>query len=245
MKKAVSILLSVTLLLAFFSVLSYADTSVSNLPSTYTITTPEGKKDLITNEYYAKYYDKIFEAEAEGLKNYSLSGMTQTTISAMSDTPVYVTVILKDINGEDYYNYNTATLKDTDIIYAGRTTPFSVVKITREQSETLLAENEVCGIFPAFFSSNPLTAAILGSAVMGDADFNTKITAADARKVLRFSASLESINDSEAKNFYFTSDMNYDGKVNSADARMILRTAAGLEKTINISLPYASYWTDF
>ena len=57
MKKAVSILLSVTLLLAFFSVLSYADTSVSNLPSTYTITTPEGKKDLITNEYYAKFIE--------------------------------------------------------------------------------------------------------------------------------------------------------------------------------------------
>ena len=60
--------------------------------------------------------------------------------------------------------------------------------------------------------------------VMGDADLNGYITAADARLALRYSSKLENFNDRQLR----LSDVNYDGKVNSADARLILRVAAGL-----------------
>ena len=60
--------------------------------------------------------------------------------------------------------------------------------------------------------------------VMGDADLNGYITAADARLALRYSSKLETFSDRQLR----LSDVNYDGKVNSADARLILRVAAGL-----------------
>ncbi|MBR5232798.1 MAG: dockerin type I repeat-containing protein [Clostridia bacterium] len=60
----------------------------------------------------------------------------------------------------------------------------------------------------------------------GDVDLNGKITAADARLALRFSAKLEKLTDAQQKN----AEVNKDGKVTSADARKILRVSAGLEK---------------
>lgn len=64
--------------------------------------------------------------------------------------------------------------------------------------------------------------------VLGDADLNGYITAADARLVLRYSSKLETFNDKQIR----LSDANHDGKVTSADARLILRVAAGLDVEI-------------
>ena len=61
---------------------------------------------------------------------------------------------------------------------------------------------------------------------LGDVDLNGKITAADARLALRYSAKLEKLTQEQLKN----ADVNKDAKVTSADARMILRFSAGLEK---------------
>ncbi len=61
---------------------------------------------------------------------------------------------------------------------------------------------------------------------LGDVDLNGKVTAADARLALRFSAKLEKLSDAQQKN----AEVNKDGKVTSADARLILRVSAGLEK---------------
>lgn len=59
-----------------------------------------------------------------------------------------------------------------------------------------------------------------------DVDQSEKITAADARLVLRASAMLETL-DAEQR---LAADANNDGIVNAADARKILRISAGLEK---------------
>ena len=61
--------------------------------------------------------------------------------------------------------------------------------------------------------------------VLGDANGDGKVSAADARMVLRFSAKLiksEEINLTSA-------DYNADGKISSSDARYILRHSAGLD----------------
>lgn len=62
--------------------------------------------------------------------------------------------------------------------------------------------------------------------LMGDADGNGKITAADARLVLRAAAKLEALSEDSVE----FCDVTRDGKILSADAREILRASAGLIK---------------
>lgn len=59
----------------------------------------------------------------------------------------------------------------------------------------------------------------------GDVNRDDKITASDARTVLRYSASLEKYDDSEI----IICDVNNDNKISAADARLILRCSAKLE----------------
>lgn len=59
----------------------------------------------------------------------------------------------------------------------------------------------------------------------GDIDGDGKVTAADARKILRISAGLEKVSGQEALN----ADVNNDGVINAADAREALLIAAGLK----------------
>lgn len=59
----------------------------------------------------------------------------------------------------------------------------------------------------------------------GDVTGDGKVTAADARKVLRVAAGLEVFDDTQL----LVADISGDGKITAADARKILRAAAGLE----------------
>ena len=60
----------------------------------------------------------------------------------------------------------------------------------------------------------------------GDVDNDGKITAVDARIVLRYSAGLDKMSEGQL----VAADVNKDGKANAIDARKILRCAANLEK---------------
>ena len=97
----------------------------------------------------------------------------------------------------------------------------------------------------AFFTTNFFVNMVYGGLKLGDVPYDGKVTAADARYVLRFSAGLETVSMYDAKEFYFAADMNMDGHITSADARLILRTAAGLEKEQTIGFSCANYWFDF
>ena len=66
----------------------------------------------------------------------------------------------------------------------------------------------------------------VNSSMTGDVDGNNKVTAADARMVLRYSAKLENLTDNQQK----VADVDNSGKVTAADARMILRVAAKLDE---------------
>lgn len=61
--------------------------------------------------------------------------------------------------------------------------------------------------------------------VTGDIDSDGKVTASDARKILRGSAGLETL-ENEYKS---AADVNKDGKISAADARTTLRVAANIE----------------
>lgn len=60
--------------------------------------------------------------------------------------------------------------------------------------------------------------------IMGDVDFDGKVTAADSRLALRFSSQLELL----TKLQLVFADVNYDDVVTAADSRLILQMASGL-----------------
>lgn len=62
--------------------------------------------------------------------------------------------------------------------------------------------------------------------MLGDVNGDGKITANDARLVLRHSAQIELLPDTKAE----LADVNKDGKVTSTDARLVLRVASQLDK---------------
>lgn len=61
--------------------------------------------------------------------------------------------------------------------------------------------------------------------VTGDIDSDGKVTAADARLVLRAAAKMDELTGA----YYTAADVNLDGKVTAADARKTLRVAANIE----------------
>lgn len=63
------------------------------------------------------------------------------------------------------------------------------------------------------------------SFLKGDVDSDGKVTAADARMILRAAAQLETFDASQREN----ADMNNDGEITAADAREALKKSAGLE----------------
>lgn len=60
---------------------------------------------------------------------------------------------------------------------------------------------------------------------LGDINADGKITASDARKILRFSAKLDDWSD----DIFVYADVNFDDKITAKDARMVLRAAAKIE----------------
>lgn len=61
--------------------------------------------------------------------------------------------------------------------------------------------------------------------MLGDVDGDGKVTAADARLVLRAAVGLEILTGDALK----AADINKDGKITAADARLVLRKAVGLD----------------
>ena len=65
------------------------------------------------------------------------------------------------------------------------------------------------------------------SFLKGDADGDGRITAADARTILRAASGVETLAGQSKEN----ADYNNDGEITAADARSVLRESAGLENT--------------
>ena len=63
----------------------------------------------------------------------------------------------------------------------------------------------------------------------GDLDSDNRVTAADARAILRAAVGLDKLNATQQS----YADLDMDGKVTAADARIALRISVGLERTVN------------
>lgn len=73
-----------------------------------------------------------------------------------------------------------------------------------------------------------MVTASAATVLKGDVDMNGRITAADARTVLRAAARLDEITDTQK----IIADVTGDSKVTASDARIILRRAANIEKDL-------------
>ncbi len=77
--------------------------------------------------------------------------------------------------------------------------------------------------------------------LLGDVDMSGKVTASDARTVLRVSAQLEELEESIIP----VADADKDGRITSADARKILRISSKLDENENIELSDTVYVNKF
>ncbi len=77
--------------------------------------------------------------------------------------------------------------------------------------------------------------------LLGDIDMSGKVTAADARVVLRASAGLEGLSEEQI----IIADADNSKNITAADARLILRCAAGLETLGNTELSDIVYLNQF
>ena len=71
--------------------------------------------------------------------------------------------------------------------------------------------------------------------VWGDATLSNQLSAADARLILRYSAGLETFNETQIR----ISDINNDSRVTASDARLALRLSAGLENEAELIERYS------
>ena len=119
--------------------------------------------------------------------------------------------------------------------YEDSYTPMLLVEIKNKSEENLLKAKEyfenaeyvldirydylVGGLLPEFLPGPEY--------LPGDADSDGRLTAADARHILRYSVGLSS-NDSD---YYREAiDADYDGRITASDASAVVRISVGLEK---------------
>ena len=79
----------------------------------------------------------------------------------------------------------------------------------------------------------PIAAAEEASFLLGDANMDGKLAAADARLVLRVAVGLEQAGEASKR-----MDVDGDGKINASDARYILRRAVSLDLFLPLEAPY-------
>lgn len=208
---------------------------------------------MIENDYYKTYYNELLEFKyAHNPYISSPEGITKVTLDALHEGEfTYITVVLKEKqDDESYYDYNTAKLgeifSEEEMLYVADKVPMAVVKLEYDKKDALKNNEAVEMVANAFFKSDVFIADFVGDCTMGKVSGSVgKVTANDARTILRFAAGFHSVAKEKSKQFYFCADMNFDGHITSADARMALRTAVGLEDTQKISFGYSSDWNDF
>lgn len=221
-------------------------------------------KNMIRNPYYKIHYNellencvKIYEESEDGFEEDYIAKYVDYT---GDEAERYVTLILKtpeeaiSESENSIRNYNLSVLgkyfPDEQILYIADRVFAAVVMLLPEDTQTVKSITEAEFIGDAFFDSYGAVTADVSTRPVGDADnkyieidgvLTKKVTASDARLILRYTAGLYK-NDS--KGFLFVSDVDFDNEITAADARLALRTAAGLESVYKLSYGSSAYWYD-
>lgn len=228
--------------------------------------------NMLKNPYYQTFYNELLEYSNAIYNQFAEYISDVDYISYFAEKYFdkdenYVTLIFNNQIGVPdeegaIRDYNIAVLEkyfdEEDILYVGDTVFAAIVHINKENKDVIKEIEELAFIGDAFFTKRGSLPATVGKYTLGnvigeetdpyydDSSLNKplkKVTAADARFVLRYSAGLEKVGAD--KRFYFCADINFDNTINSADARLILRTAAELEDKYEISYGYFVQWYDY
>ncbi len=170
----------------------------------------------------------------DGMKNNEISDTPKVAFPHQINSSVYYKTIPNPtgtmyssvgsagVIGESKHQiYNTSGLfPDTGFNANPKNTMFTAIEI---MGDTIyLTTYTVDGNRAAKIDSVSIKKSATG---LGDINFDGKVTAADARLILRSAAQLQILTKSQMS----VADINADGKVNALDARLALRMAAGLE----------------
>ena len=217
-------------------------------------------KNMLYNPYYQINYNALLAYSVYLASKYEkyveqIGYIEYYADTYITDVPCYVTLIFKTPPEQSaemsVRDYNLSILSkyfdEEDILYVGDTVNAAVVCVDSSDNDTIIGMPELKYIGDAFFNDIKwgLLQPMVGSYKLGDVlitSIDSKITAADARYILRYAAGLETPKNS--KQFYYCADMNFDNKIDSADARLALRTAAGLEKEYTLLFGYYIEWED-
>lgn len=228
--------------------------------------------NMLKNPYYQTFYNDLLEYSNAIYKQFAdyigdVDYISYFAEKYMENDENYVTLIFNNQTGVPdeegaIRDYNISVLEkyfdEKDILYVGDTVLAAIVHIDKDNKDIIREIEELAFIGDAFFTKRGKYPAMVGTYTLGnvigeetapyydDPTLNKplkKVTAADARFVLRYSAGLEKV-DAD-KRFYFCADMNFDNAITSADARLILRTAAELEEKYEISYGYFVEWVDY
>lgn len=226
--------------------------------------------NMLKNPYYQIYYNELLEHSNAIYKRFAdyigdVDYISYFAERYMNKDTNFVTLIFDNLTGIPdeagaVREYNMSVLKkhfnEQDILYVSDYHLAAVVAIRKENRNIIKEIEELVFIGDAFFSDIGVYPAMVGTYTLGNVigaetapyDNNSsakplkKVSAADARFVLRYSAGLENVGAD--KRFYFCADMNFDNTINSADARLILRTAAGLEEEYEVYYGSFVQWND-
>lgn len=226
---------------------------------------------MIRNPYYQEYYNGLLAHSVAVYQQFAeyITGVDYISYFAdmyMGKDKNYVTLIFNAVdlpeNEGAVRDYNMSVLlkyfDEEEILYVGDSVFAAVVEISNENKNIIKEIEELAFIGDAFFTFSKGSTAEVGEYTLGnvigqqeqiyydDPALNVplkRVSAADARLILRYAANLEKP-EKELKRFYYCADMNFDGEINSADARIALRTAAGLEKEYEISFGTTTQWGD-
>ena len=109
---------------------------------------------------------------------------------------------------------------------------FHYNEIEENSEGRTLMKRSVCGILSflllltTFFAPCMTLRGAAAQLKAGDVDFDNKVTASDARLVLRNAVGLEKLSDDAMR----CADVDRDNSITAADARLVLRSAVGLEQ---------------
>lgn len=273
MKKVMSFILVVFCFFGLFAFSAQAEeeTAVGRAPSHVMVgieTDGSGGnesygKNMVRNPYYQKYYNELI--------NYSCQ-LYYKSIKTSDNNRIYIELYAKQyiVQPENYTTlifrepektpdniteYNRSILRnyftDEEILYVSDYDYAAIVCIADTNADIVNNMPELEFLGDAFFTNNPnMMMPAMGIFTMGNVlasgnemGDDRKVTAADARFLLRYVAGLEEVG--AEKQFYFCADMNFDNKIDAADARLVLRTAAGLEPKYYMSYGYFQFWEDY
>lgn len=211
-----------------------------------TLTVDDVEISFLENEYYKVYADFYGKYFYEKFKNKppvnKSSGILYNSLKTGTGER-YITVILNEAKTGEENTANALGIQKEAVLAVCQSYPVAMIKIMSEDIDSILSDENVAAVYNAFpAATEPM---LVNDAIMAE---TFAPTAADARKILRYSAKLDKApeNMAEGKKFFFMSDADLDGKITAADARIALRISAKLEsgKTYYKSNGVGAFWRE-